>query len=263
MALTNALNIAKTGLYLMETNLGVVTQNLATREVDGYKEQYIVAQDLGYSNIAEAGSSTSTNTTAPAGIAIGMGVKLAGIYRSFQQGDPIITDNPLDLMIQGKGFYQIQMPDGSTGYTRAGVFQKNNQGQLVTIDGYPLLPNITVPTNAESISVSNEGVVEVTIQGQQSPQNIGQIQLATFVNPNGLRAVGKNLFLETEASGSATVSNPEINGVGNIWQGQRESSNVNPIEAITNLIKIQRSYENLTKTVQTVDHMYEAANRMS
>lgn len=262
MSLTNALNISKTGLYLLENSMSVVAQNLATREVDAYKEQYIVAQDLGYSSITEPGSSTSANTTAPVGVSIGMGVKLGGVYRSFRQGDPIITDNPLDFMILGRGFYQIQMPDGTTSYTRAGVFQKNSQGQLVTVDGYPVLPTITIPANAMSVNVSNEGVVEVTIQGQQAAQNIGQLQLANFINPNGLKAIGKNLFLETEASGTPTISNPDINGVGSIAQGQRESSNVNPIEAITSLIKIQRSYENLTKAIQTADHMYEAANRM-
>lgn len=261
--LISALNIAKTGLYLNETSTAIESQNLSSQGVTGYKRQYPVAQDLGYSDVSQAGSSTSGATLSTVGIPVGLGVKMAGIYRSFSQGEPIMTENPLDIMINGNGFFQIQMPDGSTGYTRAGILEKNAQGQITTIDGYSLLPAITIPSNAESIHISGDGQVQVTLPGQQTAQTIGQIQLATFINPNGLRAVGKNAFLETQASGTANVSNPETNGTGSLLQGAQEGSNVNPIEAITNLIKIQHAYEHLTKVVSTSDAMYEAANRMS
>lgn len=263
MSLPSALNIAKTGLRLNEINTAIESHNLSAQGVMGYKRQYPVAQDIGYTDVSPAGSSTSSTTFSTMGIPIGLGVKMGGVYRSFSQGEPIITENPLDVMIQGKGFFQIQMPDGSTGYTRAGVLGQNAQGQITTVEGYQVLPVMTIPTNAESLSISSDGIVQVTIAGQQAPQQIGQIQLATFINPNGLRAVGKNAFLETQASGTPNVSNPEVNGTGSLMQGLLESSNVNPIEAITNLIKIQHAYEHLTKVVSTADAMYEAANRMS
>ena len=198
------------------------------------------------------------------GLPISLGVKAAGIYRNQKQGDAIGTENEGDIMIQGKGFYQVQMPDGTTGYTRAGTFELNAQGTLVTIDGYQLLPAITVPTTGvESFSVSQEEVVQVQVQGQTTLQTVGQIQLASFVNPNGLRGVGKNAFLETEASGTPTVSNPAINGMGSLWQRFRESSNVNPVEEITDMIKIQHAYEHLTKVISTTDSMFDTASRMS
>ena len=264
MSLTRALDIAKTGLYLQETNIGVKAGNLAAQGVDAYKAQYLVAQDLGYQDASQAGASSSASTITPIGLPISLGVKAAGIYRNQKQGDPIGTENESDIMINGKGFYQVQMPDGTTGYTRAGSFQTGPQGTLETIDGYQLIPAITVPTTGvESLVVSQEGVVQVMIQGQTAMQTIGQIQLASFINPNGLRGVGKNTFVETEASGTATVSNPALNGIGSLWQKFRESSNVNPVEEITDMIKIQHAYEHLTKVISTTDSMFDTASRMS
>ncbi len=264
MSLTRALDIAKTGLHYREIEIGIKSGNLAGQGVDSYQAQYLVGQDIGYQDASAAGASSSASTITPVGLPISLGVKAAGIYRNQRPGDPIGTENSMDVMINGKGYYQIQMPDGTTGYTRAGTFQQNSQGSLSTIDGYQLIPAITIPTTGvESISISDDGVVQVQVQGQQAMQTIGQIQLATFVNPNGLRGVGKNSFLETEASGTATVSNPGLNGVGALMQGYRESSNVNPVEEITDMIKLQHAYENLTKVISTTDSMYETANRMS
>lgn len=264
MSLTRALDIAKSGLYLQEKNIGVKAGNLAAQGVDAYKAQYLVAQDLGYQDITEAGASSSASTITPVGLPMSLGVKAAGIYRNQKEGDAMETGEERDLMIKGKGYFQIQMPDGTTGYTRAGSFQMSAQGTLETIDGYPLIPAITVPTTGvESLVISQEGVVQVQVQGQAALQTIGQIQLASFSNPNGLRGMGKNAFVETEASGTATISNPALNGVGAVWQGYRESSNVNPVEEITDMIKIQHAYEHLTKVISTTDSMFDTASRMS
>lgn len=262
MSLTRALDIAKSGLFLQEKNISVKAGNLSAQGVDSYQAQYLVAQDLGYQDISDPGASTSSNTISPVGIPISLGVKAAGIYRNQRQGDPISTEYQYDLMISGNGYFQVTMPDGTTGYTRAGALQIGPQGNLETIDGYAITPAITIPTTGvERVFVSQDGQVEAQVTGQTTLQNVGQIQLATFVNANGLRGVGKNTFMETEASGTPTISTPTTNGLGAIWQGYRESSNVNPVEEITDMIKIQHAYENLTKVISTTDEMYASASR--
>lgn len=264
MSLTHALNIAKTGLHLQETNIAVKSQNLASQGVDGFKRQYLVAQDLGYQDKALAGIQTSNNNTFSAlGLPIGLGVMPAGIYRSFEQGDLISTGEALDLAITGDGFYQIQLPDGTLGYTRTATFQKDAQtGQLVTIEGYALQPAITIPIDATDLQVSNDGIVSVKTAGQTAYQVIGQLQLARFINPNGLRAIGKNVFAETNGSGAPQIANPGLQGNGTIMQGYREGSNVNSVEEITDLVKIQHAYEQLTKVITTSDAMFDASIRM-
>jgi flagellar basal-body rod protein FlgG len=263
MSLNNALNIAKTGLHLQETNIAVKSQNLAAQGVDAFKRQYLVAQDLGYQDKALAGTQTSTSTTATLGLPIGLGVMPAGIYRSFEQGDLIATGEALDIAITGEGFYQVQLPDGTYGYTRTATFQKDPQtGQLVTIEGYPLQPNITIPIDATDVAVSSDGMVSIKLAGQTNFQDVGQIQLTRFINPNGLRAMGKNIFLETDGSGSPQTANPGLQGNGLIMQGYREGSNVNSVEEITDLIKIQHAYEQLTKVISTSDAMFDASIRM-
>ncbi len=263
MSLNNAMNIAKTGLHLQETNIAVKSQNLASQGVDSFKRQYLVAQDIGYQDRSVAGAQTSANTSSAVGLPIGLGVMPAGIYRAFETGDPISTGERLDIMITGNGFYQVLLPDGTTGYTRTATFQKDPQsGQLKTIDGYFLQPNITIPADAVDVEVSPDGIVSVQIAGQTTMQQVGQIQLSRFLNPNGLRAMGKNIYLETAGSGTPTVSNPGLQGTGTLLQGYREGSNVNSVEEITDLIKIQHAYEQLTKVITTSDAMFDASNRM-
>lgn len=256
MAVMRAFHIARTGLQLQEMNVAVKSQNLASQGVDGYKKQFLVAQDLPYQDIA-------SNPDSPAGLQVGLGVKPAGIYRIFSAGDFIKTDAALDMAIAGDGFFRVTMPDGTIGYTRAGAFEKTPEGRIVTlVGGYELTPGITIPANAEGISISELGEVFAKVPGQTTPQSLGQMQIATFVNPVGLRAIGENLFVETDASGTPTVGNPGVDKRGKIKQGFRESSNVDSVEEITELIQIQRIYEMLTKVINTGDKMWEAANAM-
>jgi flagellar basal-body rod protein FlgG len=259
-----AFNITKSGLQLQETNIAIKSQNLAAQGVDGYKRQYLVAQDLPYQDVSMVGAPTSASGTVnTTGLSIGSGVKAAAIYRSFTDGDLVNTGNGLDLAISGDGFFQITMPDGTHAYTRAGIFQLNGTGQLTTASGYPVAPGITIPPTANGIKITEDGQVVVEITGQTAPQVVGQLQLSTFVNPSGLRALGDNLFAETPASGTPDTGTPTTNKRGSIRQGWRESSNVNPVEEITDLIKIQRAYEMLTKVLNTGDAMMEAANRVT
>lgn len=263
-SLNAALNIAATGLHLQETNMAVKSQNLAAQGVDSFKRQYLVAQDIGYQDIALAGVQSSSNTQTALGLPIGMGVMPAGIYRSFEQGDLVSTGDPLDLAIQGEGFYQVLLPDGTFGYTRTASFQIDGPtGQIVTLDGYQLQPNITIPAETTDIAVATDGTVSVKVAGQGNFQILGQIQLTRFLNPNGLRAIGKNIFIATdEGSGQPLTANPGLQGNGTILQGYREASNVNSVEEITDLIKIQHAYEQLTKVISTSDSMFDASIRM-
>jgi flagellar basal-body rod protein FlgG len=212
--------------------------------------------DLLYQNLRRVGStSAESGQIIPSGVQIGLGVKLAAVYRIHAQGNLAPTDNTFDLAIQGKGFFQVEMPDGSIGYTRDGTFQLNGQGQLVTHDGFIVLPGISVPEDAVDVTVNQSGEVLVKVQGQVALQNVGQIQIATFANEAGLEAIGSNLLLETAASGPPTEGSPQEPGFGSILQGFLETSNVNAVEEITNLISAQRAYEMNSKVIQTVDEM--------
>jgi flagellar basal-body rod protein FlgG len=258
-----SLAIAATGMQAQQLNVEVISNNIANMNTTGFKRQRAQFQDLLYQNLERPGASTSSaGTTAPLGIQIGIGVKAGSIGRVTQQGSLERTDNTTDLAIQGRGYFQVSMPDGTTGYTRAGNFAADADGRLVTSEGYPLEPAITVPTDAISISVSRDGVVEATLQGQVAPQQLGQLELAAFVNPAGLEAQGDNLFTETAASGSPNVSTPTSPGFGSLIQGFLETSNVNAVEEISALIVAQRAYEMNAKVITASDEMLQTATQV-
>jgi len=251
-----SLDIAATGMIAQQRNVEVVSNNLANMNTTAYMRRRPEFHDLLYQNLVVVGSTSSAaGTVVPSGVQLGLGVKLAAVYRIHEQGNLSATDNTLDMAIQGKGFFQIQQPSGETAYTRDGTFQLNADGEIVTHDGYTLQPGITVPSNAVDVTVNSSGEVLVKLEGQVALQNVGQIQLAVFPNAAGLEAVGDNLLKETPASGTATTGNPGAVGFGSILQGFLETSNVNAVEEISNLISAQRAYEMNSKVIQTSDEM--------
>lgn len=253
-----SLDIAGSGLQAQQTSVDVISQNLANVSTTGYKRQIPEFRDLLYINLRRVGATSSdTGTIIPTGIQLGLGVQTAAIHRDISQGTPASTSGSLDLSISGRGLFQITMPDGSLAYTRDGTFEVSPTGEIVNADGYPLTPNITIPNNATGISINTSGVVEATIPNQTAPSNLGQIQLATFINPNGLEATGSNLYIETASSGSPVIGTPGLDGVGTIQQGFLESSNVNPVTEITRLITAQRAYEMNTKVITASDQMLQ------
>jgi len=257
-----ALWTAASGMQSQQTNIDVVANNLANVNTTGFKKSRADFQDLMYQNLKTTGSPSTNTTQVPTGIQIGLGTRLAAVTKLFTSGDFTQTGNDLDMAIEGDGFFQIQMPDGTTAYSRAGAFKKDSTGRIVTSDGYPLLPEIVIPTNATKISIGNDGTVSVTQAGQTAPTNVGNIQLAQFANPAGLAAQGKNLFLQTDASGNATTGTPGQTGIGTITQGFLEMSNVNVASEMVNMIVGQRAYEINSKAVQASDEMLQTANNM-
>ena len=258
-----AMNIAATGMQAQQLNVEVISHNIANVNTTGYKHQRAEFQDLLYENIRRPGApSSDAGTIVPAGIQLGLGVKTAAVYRVDTQGSLRLTENSLDLAIEGDGYFPIDLPDGSVGYTRAGTFQLNAQGVVVTADGHPLQPGLTVDPTATEIGVNASGEVVVKLPGQVQDQVVGQIQLANFVNRAGLAAIGDNIFLETDASGAAALSTPGQNGVGTIRQGFIEASNVNVVGELTNMITAQRAYEMNSKVIQTTDEMYSTVTQM-
>jgi flagellar basal-body rod protein FlgG len=258
-----SLDIAASGLQAQQTNVDVISQNLANLSTTGYKRQVPEFQDLLYQDIKKVGASSSdTGTIIPTGIQLGLGVKTAAIHRDIRQGAPTSTSEPTDLAISGRGYFQVTLPDGTTAYTRDGTFQISPTGEIVTADGYPLTPAITVPPNSTNLNINASGVAEATIPGQTNPSNLGQIQLATFINENGLQALGSNLFAETQASSTPVIGTPGLDGVGNIQQGFLETSNVNPVSEITGLIIAQRAYESQTKVLTASDQMLQNLNQV-
>ncbi len=247
--------VARTGLDAQQTQLDVIANNLANVSTNGFKRGRAVFEDLLYQTMRQPGAQTSQQTQVPTGLQLGTGARVVSTARIFTQGNLQKTDGALDIAINGNGFFQIQLPDGTTAYTRDGSFQRDNQGQIVTTDGYPLLPNITIPADALSVSVSQDGIVTVTQPGTAAVTEIGAIQLATFVNPSGLLSVGQNLFLETAASGAPTPNAPGANGAGGLNQGYVETSNVNVAEELVTMIQTQRAYELNSKVVSTSDAM--------
>lgn len=251
-----SLNIAATGMLAQQLNVEVISNNIANMNTTGFKRQRAEFQDLLYQDMRRVGSASSdTGTIVPAGVQIGVGVKTAAVYRITEQGNLVSTENTYDLAIQGKGFFQIELPTGETAYSRDGTFQLNQNGEIVTHDGYPLEPGITVPQNAIDVTINASGEVLAKIEGQVQMQNVGQIQLANFQNPAGLHAKGDNLLLETPASGSPITGNPQEEGYGSLLQGFLETSNVNAVEEISQLISAQRAYEMNSKVIQTSDEM--------
>ncbi len=259
-----AMSIAATGMLAQQTNVEVISNNIANMNTTGFKRQRAEFQDLLYQNIERVGAATSdSGTVVPNGIQIGVGVKTGAVYRITEQGNMISTENPYDLAIQGKGFFRVLLPSGEEAYTRAGVFSLSPEGQLVTQNGFQLQPAITIPQDAIDVSISETGQVQVRIAGQTTPQVVGQIELATFFNEAGLEATGDNLFLETTASGPATTANPGNTGVGTVLQGFVETSNVNAVSEITNLITAQRAYEMNSKVISTADEMLSMTSRIA
>ncbi|HXE37062.1 MAG TPA: flagellar basal-body rod protein FlgG [Azonexus sp.] len=247
--------IARTGLDAQQTQLDVIANNLANVSTNGFKRSRAVFEDLLYQTLRQPGAQSSQQTQVPTGLQLGTGTRPVSTGRIFTQGNLQKTDNTLDIAVQGNGFFQILLPDGTTGYTRDGSFQKDNQGQIVTSDGNPLSPNITIPANALSVSIGTDGTVSVTQPGTAAATQIGTIQLATFVNPAGLQSAGQNLFLETAASGTPTPNTPGTNGAGVVNQGYVETSNVNVAEELVTMIQTQRAYELNSKVVSTSDAM--------
>jgi len=255
-----ALWTAASGMEAQQLNIDVIANNLANVNTTGFKKNRADFQDLLYQTLREPGAKSSTGTIYPTGMQLGLGTRAAAIQKVFLQGDFQPTQNPFDLAIEGRGFFQILQPNGEIAYTRAGAFKQDEQGRLVTSDGFPLQPQITIPADILSITIGSDGTVSVLQAGQSSPSQVGQIQLVTFSNPAGLSSVGRNLYLETEASGSPTVGTPGENGVGTLAQGFLELSNVSISEELVNMIVGQRAYEVNSKAIQTADEMMQAAN---
>ncbi|MFZ4122405.1 MAG: flagellar basal-body rod protein FlgG [Caulobacterales bacterium] len=258
-----SLSIAATGMQAQQLNVEVISHNIANMNTTGYKRQRAEFQDMLYQNLQRPGASSSAGgTTLPLGIQVGVGVRADAIGRVTVQGNITRTDNPTDLAISGRGYLQVSMPDGTTAYTRAGNLAMNQDGQLVTADGFAIEPAITVPAEATSVTITRDGVVEATLNGQAAAQQVGQIELAAFVNPAGLEAIGDNLFLETAASGSAQVATPGSPGLGTLMQGFVETSNVNAVEEISALIVAQRAYEMNARIITASDEMLQTASQL-
>ena len=250
-----SLYIAKTGLEAQQTNLDVISNNLANVSTNGFKRSRAVFEDLLYQNVRQAGSQSSQQTALPSGMQIGTGVRTVATERIHTQGNPQSSGNSKDLMVNGNGFFNVLIPDGTTAYTRDGAFQVDNNGQMVTSSGFVIQPAITIPANALSIAVGRDGTVSVTTPGAAAPTQVGSIQVTTFVNPAGLESKGENLYVETGASGSPNTNTPGTNGAGVIMQGYVETSNVNVVEEMVNMIQTQRAYEINSKAITTSDQM--------
>ncbi|ENZ82272.1 MULTISPECIES: flagellar basal-body rod protein FlgG [Caulobacter] len=258
-----ALRTAASGMAAQQLNVEVISNNIANMNTVGFKRQRAEFQDLLYQTYERAGAQSSSNgNIVPTGVQVGGGVKAGSVYRITEQGTPTLTNNPLDVAIQGKGYLPILLPSGETAYTRAGNFSTNDQGQVVTEDGYVVQPGITIPQNATGITISKTGLVQVTLDGQPAPQTVGQLQLANFMNEGGLEAIGDNLFLETGGSGAANLAAPGQPGFGTLLQNYTEASNVDSVSEITALITAQRAYEMNSKVITTADQMLQTTSQM-
>jgi flagellar basal-body rod protein FlgG len=258
----NSLWISKTGMEAQQMQLDVISHNLANVSTTGYKRANAVFEDLMYQNLRQVGAATTEQTQLPTGLHLGLGVRTVATSRSFSQGTIQQTTNQLDVAIQGNGFFQITMPDGTTQYTRDGSFQVDNQGRLVTSNGLPVANGVTIPQNAKNITIANDGTVTASIPGQTAPQNIGTIALASFINPAGLEPQGQNLFAESPASGQPQTGTPGANGLGLLSQGFLESSNVNVVQELITMIQTQRAYEMNSKAIQTSDQMLQKLGQL-
>ena len=257
-----ALFSAASGLQAQQMHVDVIANNIANSNTPGFKKDRINFQDLLYQTYREAGSTTLSGAQQPTGLRVGLGVKPVATEKLFTQGAFQATGNPLDIVVEGDGFFQVLMQDGSTAYTRDGTFKIDGDGNIVTADGSQMEPNITVPENALSIDIAPDGNISVMLPSQSTQTQIGQIQLARFQNPGGLKAAGKNLFLETDASGAPQTGNPGEDGYGTVIQGYVEMSNVSIVEELVNLILAQRGFETNSKAVQTADEILQIANQL-
>jgi flagellar basal-body rod protein FlgG len=255
-----ALYTAATGMQAQQLNIDVIANNLANVNTTGFKKSRADFQDLLYQTLLAPGAPTTTNTQAPTGIQVGLGAKPAAVQRVNTQGDYTQTGNALDLGIEGVGFYQVTLPDGTTAFTRAGSFKLDNQSRVVNSDGFPIEPTISIPEGAVDITVGQDGVVSAILPGQGTPTQVGQIQTARFTNPAGLRALGKNLLQETDTSGPPQVGTPGQENRGTLIQGFLENSNVSVVEELVGLITGQRAYEVTSKAIQTADEMLRVTN---
>jgi flagellar basal-body rod protein FlgG len=255
-----ALWIAKTGLDAQQTRMATVSHNLANVSTTGYKQHRAVFEDLLYQDIRQVGGQTSQDTQLPSGLHLGTGVRVVATEKIFTQGNLMETGNSLDIAIDGRGFFQVLMPDGTIAYSRDGSFQRNDQGEIVTSSGYRIQPSITVPEDTQTITIGSDGVVSVIVAGSSNATQVGDIQLVNFINPTGLQPKGENLFVESSSSGSPQTGTPGINGLGRLQQGFLESSNVNAVEELVNMIETQRAYEMNSKAISTTDQMLAYVN---
>jgi flagellar basal-body rod protein FlgG len=258
-----ALSIAATGMLAQQLNVEVISNNIANMNTTGFKRQRAEFQDLLYQTLQRVGAETSEqNTRAPSGIQIGVGVRAGGVYRITTQGNLTQTGNRYDLAIDGRGYFRIELPNGGDAYTRAGSFQLSDQGELVTPEGYRVLPGVTIPEDAVDVAITETGLVQVKLAGQVSFQNAGQLELATFSNEAGLESIGSNLLIESPSSGSPQFAVPGEPGYGILRQSFLETSNVNPVSEITSLITAQRAYEMNSRVIETADEMMNTVNQI-
>ena len=253
--MNQALWVAKTGLDAQQTRMSVISNNLANTNTTGFKQDRASFEDLLYQQLRQPGGSSSAQTQLPTGLQLGTGVRVVATAKNFSQGGQQQTGRSLDVMVNGRGFFEVMMPDGSSAYTRDGTFQINAQGELVTNSGYPVQPGIQIPEGAQSLTIGSDGTLSVQMSGQAASVEIGSLTLTDFINPAGLQAKGENLFLETTASGPAQNGTPGLNGLGSVVQGALEGSNVNVVEELVSMIETQRAYEMNAKAISTTDSM--------
>lgn len=257
-----ALNTAATGMKAQQTNMDVIANNLANVSTMGFKKARAEFEDLLYENIKEPGSATGANSISPTGVQVGLGAKTAAVEKDFTPGSTKITNAPFDVEINGNGFFPVMQQNGQIAYTRDGAFKKGPDGRLQDKNGNLLQPEITIPANAQGVEINSNGVVQVIYQDNFQPQNLGQLQLVSFVNPAGLKSVGGNLFVPSPSSGVPQQGIPGQNGLGTLSQGQLETSNVNIVDEMVNMITAQRSYETNSKVVQAADQMLQSTNNL-
>jgi flagellar basal-body rod protein FlgG len=252
-----ALWAAKTGLDAQNTQMAVIANNLANSNTTGFKADRAAFQDLMYQNVQQVGAQSTQNTQYSTGLSLGTGVKIAATEKNYTQGSSLQTGGTLDMTVSGLGFFQVTMPDGTLAYTRDGSFSMDSQGNVVTASGFPISPAITIPISAQSVTIGNDGTVSVTAAGSSKPTTVGQIQLANFINVEGLQPTGNNLLVESGSSGAPQVGTPGTNGLGSLTQGSLETSNVNTVTELVNMITCQRAYEMNSKAISTTDQMLQ------
>jgi flagellar basal-body rod protein FlgG len=249
--------VAKTGLEAQQMRMSVISNNLANVNTTGFKKGRAIFEDLLYQNVLQVGGSTSQQTESPTGLNLGTGVRVVATDKQFSQGNIINTNNPFDIAVEGRGFFEILLPDGGQAYTRDGTFQLDSDGQVVTSSGYALQPAITIPASAQAVTIGVDGTVSVVLAGQADPIQVGNIQLTDFVNPAGLQSKGQNLYVQSISSGPPQPGSPGLNGLGSIAQGSLETSNVNVVEELVSMIETQRGYEMNSRAIETADQMLQ------